>query len=130
MLMRTTLVVCAATLVAALSAPASADPARCEETNFRVYFEHGSASLDQTALEAMNLAERNVAGCSYAALHVSLDRSNPYAEARAASIRAAARGRTWNAVRIDQYGVQQASFDAGSPEFAQVTMTTHPLPAV
>lgn len=127
MLMRSALIVCAAAMMAALSAPAHADATRCEETNFRVYFQHGSATLDQTALEAMDLAERNVGGCSYAALHVSLDRSSPYARQRASAIRTAAHGRAWNVVRVDARGVQRASFDAGGPEFAEVTMTPRAL---
>lgn len=127
MLWRSALVVCAAAMMAALSAPAHADAARCEETNFRIYFEHGSAALDQTAIEALDLAERNVAGCSYAALHVSLDRASPVARQRAAAIRTAAHGRAWNVVRVDRRGIQQVSFDGGGPEFAEVSMTPRVL---
>ena len=129
MLIRSAIAACAVALfAAAAAAPANAQaPQRCEETSFRIYFAHGSASLDQTSLQAMALAERNVAGCSYRALRVSLDGSSPYASRRATAIRTAARSGNWDAVRVERSGMQQAAYSAG-PEFAEVTMTPNALP--
>ncbi len=126
MLMRSTLLACAAIMMAAMFAPASADVAApCEETSFRIYFAEGSTSIDPTARHMMNVAERQVAGCAYAALRVSIDGASPHASSRAAAIREAADDRVWDAVQIDPRGTAQRAPEA--PEFAEVTVTPRPL---
>ena len=122
MFLRTALV--AAALVAT-AAPVFAEPAqsaRCEATSFRVYFGHDSAALDQATREMLDVAERNMAGCAYAELRMSVDASSAYAQQRANAIRTAANDRDWDAVRVEpRGGTQRASF--GGPEYAEVTMT-------
>ena len=83
MLVRSVLLSCAL-LVAGAAAPAMADEAngQCQATSFRVYFQHGSAALDETGVQMLNVAERAVAACDYAELHVSVDASHPLAVAR------------------------------------------------
>src|SRR5262245_36234610 len=86
MFLRSAAFACAAAIVAALAAPATAETARCDATNFRVYFAHGSASLTPAARETIETAARTVAGCDYAELRVALDASSPQASRRAAAI--------------------------------------------
>lgn len=122
MMMRTALVAAAAFLCAA---PALADSrtsaARCEATSFRVYFSHGSAALDATTSEMLTTAARNVAGCDYRELRVSLDASSPYAARRGAAIRAAAADANWDATRLEARGAtREVSY---GPEYAEITMT-------
>lgn len=121
MFLRTAIVAAA---LAATAAPVFAEPAqdaRCEATSFRVYFGHNSAALDQTTREMLDVAERNMAGCEYAELRVSVDANSAYAQQRANAIRAAANDRSWDAVRVEpRSGAQRASF---GPEYAEVTMT-------
>ncbi len=121
MFLRTAIVAAA---LAAVAAPVFAEPAntaRCEATSFRVYFGHTSASLDQATRDVLDAAERNVAGCDYAELRISVDANSAYAQQRANAIRAAANDRSWDAVRIEpRGGAQRASF---GPEYAEVTMT-------
>jgi|CXWL01.1.fsa_nt_gi hypothetical protein len=120
MLLRSAFFACAA--LVATSAPALADePARCDAMSFRVYFSDNSATLDDAAREMMAAAERQVAGCDYAELRMTLDASNPLANQRAAAIRAAADERAWDAVRVEARPMlQRASF--GGPDYAMVTM--------
>jgi hypothetical protein len=125
MVLRSALFACAAAMIAASATPAFAETpaARCEDTSFRIYFSHGAASLDETAMQMLSAAERNVAGCAYAELHVTLDASSPRAHARGEAIMAAASGRAWDAVRIEpRSGLQRAAYDA-APDYAEVTMS-------
>ena len=127
MFMRSALLACA-TAIECVSAPAFAQsanesPARCAETTFRVYFQHGSAALDDTTTEMLQAAARNVAGCDYRELRVALDASSPYASQRGAAITAAARDAGWDATRIEaRTMMQRASYSVG-PEYAQVTVS-------
>jgi hypothetical protein len=92
-------------------------PARCDATSFRVYFSHGSASLDATANETLEAAARNVSDCAYAELRVTV--SGPQAAQRGQAIAAAADG-DWDGVRIEQQTTHQVAL---GPEYAEVTMT-------
>lgn len=121
MFLRTALVAAA---LAAAAAPVFAEPAqsaRCEATSFRVYFSHNSAALDDATREMLDVAERNVAGCDYAELRISVDANSADAQRRANAIRAAANDRDWDSVRVEpRGGMQRASY---GPEYAEVTMT-------
>jgi hypothetical protein len=123
MLLRSALLACATAMIVAPSVSAEA-PARCEETAFRVYFSHGSASLDSMSNETLAAAARNVADCDYAELRVSV--SGPQAAQRGRAIAAAAGD--WDAVRIEQGNTHQVGY---GPEYAEVTMSpnrsTEPL---
>jgi hypothetical protein len=128
MFARSAMFVCAAAFVA-VAQPAFADDAnqRCAAQSFRIYFQHGSATLDDTAMQMLDAAERSVADCDYAELHVAVDASSPQARARANAIRAAADGRAWNEVRVSQNSaIRDVSF---GPEFAEVQMTIEATPA-
>lgn len=127
MFMRSALLACA-TAIACVSAPAFAQsaneaPARCAETSFRVYFQHGSASLDDTTAEMLQAAARNVAGCDYRELRVALDASSPYASQRGAAITAAARDAGWGATRVEARTMMQRASYSNGPEYALVTMS-------
>lgn len=118
------------TATLAFLAPAHAEQAQnaqCQEMSFRVYFEPGSAALSQDAMQMLDVAERNVAGCSYAELHVTVDPASPLAAARGQAIMAAADGRSWNVASIEPIGMtRMASY--GGPEFAEVMMTPRVMP--
>jgi hypothetical protein len=123
MLLRSALLACATVVIVAPSVNAEA-PARCEEAAFRVYFAHGSASLDSMTNEMLQAAARNVADCDYSELRVSV--SGPQASQRGRAIAAAAGD--WDAVRIEQGNTHQVGY---GPEYAEVTMSpnrsTEPL---
>lgn len=128
MFARSAMFACAATLFA-VAQPAFADaaPERCDATSFRIYFQHGAATLDETAMQMLDAAERSVADCGYSELHVAVDASSPQARARAEAIRAAADGRGWNAVRVSQMAsTRDVSY---GPEYAEVLMTPEVMPA-
>lgn len=58
----------------ALASKAAADAApRCEATNLRVYFSHGSATLDSFARQTLAAAQHNMSDCDYAEAHVAVD---------------------------------------------------------
>ena len=102
---------------------------RCEQTNLRIYFQHGSAALDGTATQLLAAAERNVGACAYTELHVMVDPASGRAAERGQAIRAAANGRAWNVVRIERRSaLHRAAYRAG-PDFAEVTMTPNHMPA-
>ncbi len=124
MFVRSIMFACAAAAIASTAAYAQTSPARCEETSFRIYFTEGSATLDAVAVEVIAAAERNVAGCAYSELHVSVDGAN--AAARGAAIRAALNDRAWNVVRIEPRGMRLAST---GPDYADVLMTPRVVPA-
>ena len=115
MLMRSALLACATAMLVAPTVNAEA-PARCEETAFRVYFQHGSAALDSMTNEMLEAAARNVADCDYAELRISV--SGPQAAQRGRAIAAAAGD--WDAVRIQQGNAHRVGY---GPEFAEVTMS-------
>ena len=129
MFVRSALMSCAL-LVAGAAAPAMAQEAngQCQATSFRVYFQHGSAAMDETGMQMLNVAERAVAACEYAELHVSVDASSPLAVQRGQAIQAAAQGRSWDLVAVEpRSGMQRASYSDG-PEYAEVTMTPNVMP--
>lgn len=133
--LRSILISCTAAMFA-LAAPAtiaqarqSASALRCDATTVRIYFQHDSASIDDTARQLLSAAERHVGACHYSELHVMLDPANGRAAERGQAIRAAANGRAWNVVRIERRpALDRAAYRAG-PDFAEVTMTPNRLPA-
>ncbi len=120
---------CVAVMASAVAAPVFAEPSaaeRCEAMSFRVYFQHGSAALDDTALQMLDAAERSVVDCAYSELNVAVDASSPQARARANAIRAASDGRAWNAVRVSAMpSTRDVSY---GPEYAEVLMTPDVMP--
>src|SRR5262245_35134651 len=122
---------CAAALIVSGAALAQTrySAARCEQTSFRIYFQHGSAVLDASARQVLAAAERNVGGCGYAELHVMLDPASAPAAARGQAIRTAANARAWNVVRIERRPALHDVAFSGGPDFADVTMTPNVLPA-
>jgi hypothetical protein len=131
MSLRVVTLACAATALVSVAAFAQARTAtpRCEQTDFRIYFQHGSAVLDDSARDLLAAAERDASGCRYAELHVMLDPASGPAFARGQAIRAAANGRAWNVVRLERRpALQRAAFNAG-PDYAEVTVTPNVMPA-
>lgn len=127
MLVRSSILACAAAMVFAGGA-AMADTAQdtqCDAATFRVYFQHGSAALDDTALQMLDAAERQLASCSYGELHVIVDGASALANARAEAIRAAANGRAWDSVNVRAAMHQDVS---AGPEYAEVTISPRVLP--
>lgn len=114
---------------AAAMAQARDGAARCEQTSFRIYFQHGSAALDSSARDVLAAAERDVGGCGYAELHVLVDPASGQAAARGQAIRAAANARAWNVVRVERLPALRQAVYGGGPYFAEVTMTPNVLPA-
>lgn len=130
MSLRVVTLACAATALVSVAAFAEARTAtpRCEQTDFRIYFQHGSAVLDDSARDLLAAAERDVSGCNYAELHVMLDPASGPAFARGQAIRAAANGRSWNVVRLERRpAMQRAAFESG-PDYAEVTVTPNVMP--
>lgn len=127
MLLRSTLLACAAAAMAAPGAFADPPAPPCAETSFRIYFAPNSATLDATALEMIDVAERNVAACSYAEAHVGVDASNALAAERGEAILAALDGRAWNVARVEQRGVRRVSLSPG-PDYAEIVLTPRILP--
>lgn len=115
MFLRSAALACATAMLVAPSVNAEA-PARCEETAFRIYFQHDLASLDSVTNEMLQAAARNVADCDYAELRVTV--SGPQAAQRGRAIAAAAGD--WDAVRIEQGNMHQVGY---GPEYAEVTMS-------
>lgn len=109
-------------------APASAETtaAQCQDMSFRVYFSQGSDDLSPAALETIQAAARDMAGCTYAELHVSVDAASPHAAQRGQAILAAMNGRTWNVMQVEPVMSRQVSYGA-APAFAEVTMSSTPL---
>lgn len=122
MFVRSAFFACAALIATAAPALAN-EPARCDATSFRVYFSDNSAMLDDAAREMMAAAERQVAGCDYAELRMTLDASSPLANQRAAAIRAAADERAWDAVRVEARPMMQRASHRAGPDYAMVVMT-------
>jgi hypothetical protein len=130
MSLRFVMLSCAAAMIVAAVASAEAreGAARCEQTSFRIYFQHDSAALDDAAWQVLSVAERDVGGCGYAELHVMVDPASARAAERGQAIRAAANGRAWNVVRLERLpALRRAVFGAG-PDYAEVTMTPNVLP--
>ena len=133
MFLRSAILACAAAMAASTLAPAFADThaassARCEEMNFRVYFNHRSAALNPLAMQVLDLAEAQVAGCSYAELHVLVDAGAPYARARGDAILAAADARAWNVARVERRTVMRRASLSNGPDYAEVVMTPRVMP--
>src|SRR5689334_7743731 len=96
-MLHSALFACAASVFAS-AAPAHADtasPARCQDMNFRIYFQRGSATLDRDALQTIRFAQSRLSACNYAEMHVRLDANEPAARQRGLAILAAANGRHW-----------------------------------
>jgi len=122
---------CAATMLVSAGAMAQArdGASRCEQTSFRIYFQHDSAALDDATRQVLSVALRDVGACRYAELHVIVDPASGRAAERAHAIRAAANGRAWNVVRLERLpSLRRAVFGAG-PDYAEVTMTPNVLPS-
>jgi hypothetical protein len=130
MFMRAAVLACASVMVMSAAAMAQSHAqGACEDMNVRIYFDHGSAQLNPLALQTLAAAERNVSGCQYRAMRVRLDTSSALAAARGHAILAATRGDAWNAARAEAMSpTRRASYGAG-PEFAEVAMAGHVLPA-
>lgn len=129
MLVRSILVSCAVAMMAQAAcagiaqARQSASALRCEQTNFRIYFQHGEAALDDAARQLLAAAESHVGACAYAELHVMVDPASARPAERGQAIRAAANARAWNVVRIERRSpLHTAAYGAG-PDYAEVTMT-------
>lgn len=129
MFWRTTALAGAAAMIAAMAVPAQADTAqstRCEEMNFRVYFDADSAQLNDAARDTLRAAQRHVQGCSYAELHVRADPGALSAQ-RGRTIVAAMNGRSWNVTRIERPAMtREAAF---GPDYVQVLMSPNHVPA-
>lgn len=126
MFWRTAALACAAATMAAPAQAGAAQSTRCEEMNFRVYFDADSAQLNGAALDTLRAAQRHVQGCSYAELHVRADPGTLSAQ-RGRAIVAAMNSRTWNVSRVEH---RPLSRDAGfGPDFVQVLMTPNHVPA-
>ena len=122
---RIVLAACVATSALTI-APAMAEaPARCEATSFRVYFGQGQTTLDETTMQMLALAERNMADCDYTELHVVMDGANPQARARGEAIMAALDEEAWDVARIEQRApTQRVSY---APDFAEIVMSPTPV---
>jgi len=114
--------------MAAASTAALADPpaAPCGETSFRIYFAAESAALDATALEMITAAERSVATCRYAELHVAVDAANGIGAQRGAAILAALDGRAWDVAQVEPRNLRRVS--SGGPAYAEVLITPRVMP--
>lgn len=113
----------------ALSSAASADTARCEATNLRVYFSHGSAALNATGRETLAAAQRNMTDCDYAAVRVAVDPASSLSAARGRAVLAALNGRQWNETRVAPRSLTQPASMSSSPEYVQVALSDTRLPA-
>jgi hypothetical protein len=128
MFVRSTLLACAAFAIAAPFAGADTPAAQCAETSFHVYFAPGSATLNPAARDTIAAAERNLAACDYAELHVAVDSATSLSARRGQAILAALDGREWNVAQIERGGVRHVSLSAG-PDYAEVVLTPRVLPA-
>jgi hypothetical protein len=124
MFLRSALLACAAVMLGV----AAAEPApRCADTNFRLYFNESSATLDAEARRTLEIAERNVADCAYAELRVRVEGPRAYERGRA--VLAAADGRAWDVARVEQRARSQRAVLGAGPDYAEVVMTPNRLPA-
>jgi len=124
MFMRSAFFACAA--LAAIAAPALAQeaPARCEEASFRVYFQQNSASLDSATRELLDVASRNMEGCSYSEIRVALDPSDSLSMQRGRAIAAALDEQSFDATHLTPRSMlQRASL---GPDYAEVTLSPTP----
>lgn len=114
-------------MIASLASPALAQtdagaPDVCAATSFRIYFEHGSDALTPMAMETLNAAARNVAGCDYAELHVAAQ-SGAHAR-RGDAVLAALNGRSWDVARVEPWAMTHVTYSS-APEFVEVSMTPY-----
>jgi hypothetical protein len=120
----------AGAMMMSMAAPAMAEiyaapppAAPCAEMNFRLYFSHGSATLDPLAMETLARAERAASTCAYSELRVTVDATSPYAAERADAILAATTGRSWDAVHVAPTVMAHRASYADGPEYAAVVMS-------
>jgi hypothetical protein len=118
----------AVALAFAAAAQASNDGARCQEANFRVYFSEGAATLDDAARETLAAAQRNVADCTYAELHVAVDTASPQAARRGQAVLAATDSDMWDVRAVEAMPMTRRVSMAPSPDYAQVLMTPRVVP--
>jgi hypothetical protein len=109
-------------------AQASETTSRCQDASFRIYFSEDSAELDQAAREMIAAAERNVAECDRAELHVAVDAANPHAAERGRAILSASRSRAWNVRAVEAMPMTRRASFSGSPDYAEVLMTPRVVP--
>ena len=122
---RTALAACAAAAVMTIAPAMAQAPARCEATSIRVYFGQGQSTLDETTMEMLAIAERNMADCDYTELHVVMDGANPQSRARGAAVLAALDEEAWDVARVEQRASSQRISQA--PEYAEVVMSPTPV---
>jgi hypothetical protein len=122
---RTALAACAAAAVMTIAPAMAQAPARCEATSIRVYFGQGQSTLDETTMEMLAIAERNMADCDYTELHVVMDGANPQSRARGAAVLAALDEEAWDVARVEQRASTQRISQA--PEYAEVVMSPTPV---
>jgi len=122
---RTALAACAAAAVMTIAPAMAQAPARCEATSIRVYFAQGQSTLDETTMEMLAIAERNMADCDYTELHVVMDGANPQSRARGAAVLAALDEEAWDVARVEQRASTQRISQA--PEYAEVVMSPTPV---
>ncbi|MFO0203349.1 MAG: hypothetical protein ACK528_09500 [Alphaproteobacteria bacterium] len=122
---RTALAACAAAAVMTIAPAMAQAPARCEATSVRVYFGQGQSTLDETTMEMLAIAERNMADCEYTELHVVMDGANPQSRARGAAVLAALDEEAWDVARVEQRASTQRISQA--PEYAEVVMSPTPV---
>jgi hypothetical protein len=122
---RTALAACAAAAVMTIAPAMAQAPARCEATSVRVYFGQGQSTLDETTMEMLAIAERNMADCDYTELHVVMDGANPQSRARGAAVLAALDEEAWDVARVEQRASTQRISQA--PEYAEVVMSPTPV---
>ena len=122
---RTILAACVAASALTIAPAMAETPARCEAISFRVYFGQGQTTLDETTMQMLEIAERNMADCDYSELHVVMDGANPQSRARGAAIMAALDEEAWDVARVEQRAPTQRISQA--PDFAEVVMSPTPL---
>lgn len=128
MFVRSALFACAAAFAAfTQTAEAEDASARCEAMTMRVYFSPGSATLDREARDMMATAERNMADCAHAELHVATD-GTVLSHARARAVLAQADTRIWDVARVET-GAMPVAYSAG-PAFVTMTMTPEHSPTL
>jgi hypothetical protein len=126
MFLRSVLFACG--VLAVVSPAAGQANAVCEDANFRIYFSHDSDALDADGQRMLDVAERSVAGCAYAELHVRVD--GAHARQRGQAIVAASAGRSWDVARVEQRVARAEPVSLGDgPDYAEVVMTPNHLPA-
>lgn len=105
----------------------SSAPAPCGDAlNMRVYFSSGSSTLDPIATEMLRTAERQMAECDYAELHVMVAPSS-LARARGQAILARANDDVWDVAQVHRTQMTQRAAVTAAPDYVDVAMTTYEL---